>query len=143
MVFAAADQKLTANAVPFPLRLPLFRRADIHGAVVKLVGQVERVGARGIRGGVVCFDERVIGDVVRGPFAHEFMGQNGLFLPGGLRQGAGHQLLADPDPETSGNELVEEEALGRIEPGPCIEDARLALRDIHLRQRLKLEYPVG
>ena len=96
MVFAAADNQLAADPVPFAFGVPIGGRTQIV-EIIQLISQIERVGAREVGGGIVRLDQCLPCRAVGRPVAHQFMGQLRFGLSCRLRQRTGDQFRADPN----------------------------------------------
>ena len=116
--------------------------AKAFGGIFEGIGEVERIGARGIGRRVLSFNERVPSGVVGVPVAHQAVGKFGLGFASGLCERAGHQFLAYADAEAAGDKLVEEEAFAAAKFLPGVEDESLSRRLFHLRQPAKIIDPM-
>ena len=153
-VLATTHDQLAADAVPLVLGLPVLRIAEgqqflksgtgrsTFGAF-NAVGQVEGVGARGLIRIVLREEQVVEAGAVRAPFAHQAV-RNGVLLQScGLAQALHHDLLAHPDPEAAGDDLVEHEELHARQSGPSGFHAQCLLRFVLVFQVLHVVHPFG
>ena len=104
---------MAANAVPLVLGCPVRRIAQFGDVALQLIGQVEGIGFRQVRLGIGRQDQAVEGHGVRAPVAHQPVRQLGLVNTRRTRERARHQLLANAHAKAAGDQLVEDEPLGR------------------------------
>src|SRR6056297_3707328 len=103
-MFSPAQDELTPNAVPLPLRRPFSGVAEALGRRVELVGELKGIGPGKLGGSVGRKHERLVARCLGSPLSHEAVRKFRLVDARRLRKRAGHQLAADPHAETARSE---------------------------------------
>jgi hypothetical protein len=118
--FAASANELCANAIPFPLCLPLCDIAELDRGCFQRMRQKEWIGLSRRRNEFAAIEQRTIVLGARRPASSETLRHHFGIDAGDVCQRSNHQLPRDPYSKAAGDQLVPQQAARSVQLGPVL-----------------------